>query len=70
MSRGAVLVALLAVILIISSDAFDFQIGGSKAHIGRGILSLTEMAKRGSDSGGAMPAPQPDNIQSWGKHLY
>ena len=69
MSKSAVLVGLLAVILLISSNAFDFHFGGGKVNIGRGVLSPAGMAKRDSGSGGAVPTPQPDNIQSWGKSL-
>ena len=60
--------SLVAVILLASSGAFHFQIRGSRAQAGKGVLSPTEMAKRDSGSGGAVPSPQPDNIQSWGKY--
>ena len=62
------LILLLAVVFAIGSEAFHFQIGGANAQVGRGVLNPTVMAKRDSGSGGAMPSPQPDNIQSWGKY--
>ena len=52
-------------LVLVVVEGFQFQIKGSS--VGRGFLLPSEMAKRGSGSGGAMPTPQADNIQSWGK---
>ena len=62
-ARGFVTATLLLLLLVVARG-FHFNV---KSQIGRGVLLPHEMAKRGSGSGGAMPTPQADNIQSWGK---
>ena len=56
--------SLLLIFLLTVSEGFQFKIN---SQIGRGVLLSPDMAKRDSGSGGAMPTPQADNIQSWGK---
>lgn len=59
--------ALVFIAMVAVAQAFQFKIN---SQMGRGVLLPSEMAKRDSGSGGAMPTPQADNIQSWGKSEY
>lgn len=54
--------ALVFIAMVAVAQAFQFKIN---SQMGRGVLLPSEMAKRDSGSGGAMPTPQADNIQSW-----
>lgn len=64
MTASSASITTFLLVLLAVVRGFQFNV---KSQVGRGVLLSHEMAKRGSGSGGAMPTPQADNIQSWGK---